>query len=78
MQAKDIKHGAAVTVTGSLDLWEVLDRHPKHNCWWIHRRGTAGEGREGVWITGTAHVNDMHPAGDGSRQEFLLTVGLAA
>jgi hypothetical protein len=73
MQAKDIKHGAAVTVTGSPDIWEVLDRHPKTNQWWIHRRDTAGE-----WQWGIAHINDMHPAGAGSRQEFLLAVGLAA
>jgi hypothetical protein len=73
MQAKDIKHGAAVTVDGSPDTWEVLDRHPKANVWWIHRRGPLGE-----WLTGEAHINNMHPAGAGSRQESLLTLGLAA
>jgi hypothetical protein len=73
MQAKDVKHGAAVTVTGSLDTWEVLDRAPGANQWWIHRRGPLGE-----WLTDTVHVNHMHPAGAGSRQEFLLAVGLAA
>lgn len=78
MQAKDIKHGMHVTVSGNGyadtrpgHIWEVLDRAPRANVWWLHRRGDAGE-----WLTTEARISDMTPAGPGSRQETLITEGL--
>lgn len=69
MQAKDIKHG--IVVSGHMsEQWEVLDRHPKNNFWWLHRRDSAGG-----WITSYAHITELQPVNSGSRQESLLTEG---
>lgn len=76
MQAKDIKHGMHVRVSGdgAADrVWEVLDRAPGANNWWLHRRDNSG-----AWQTTEAHITAMTAAGAGSRQECLLDVGLAA
>jgi hypothetical protein len=68
MQAKDIQHGMAVTHDGL--QWEILDRHPRANHWWLHSRNSAGE-----WITDYAHQNNMTPVNSGSRQESILPEG---
>lgn len=73
MQAKDVKHGMQVADKMTPGIWEVLDRHPRANHWWLHRRDAAG-----AWITHYAHMQDLQPVGAGSRQESILTEGIAA
>jgi hypothetical protein len=76
LQAKNVKHGMHVTISGNGAgdrVWEVLDRSPRANQWWLHRRDNSGE-----WQTTEAHITSMTAAGAGSRQECLLTEALAA
>lgn len=72
MKAADIRHGMAVTVPDG-SVWEILDRHPKANHWWLHCRDAAGS-----WQTTYEHQNSLQAAGLGSRQETLLSVELVA
>ncbi|MDR6794851.1 hypothetical protein J2X12_002862 [Pseudarthrobacter oxydans] len=68
LAAKDVKPGMAVAVDGQPGQWEVLDRHPRHNHWWLHRRGASGE-----WQTTFDHMRHLHRVADGSRHEYEQT-----
>jgi hypothetical protein len=72
LQAKEIRHGMAVTLPDG-SLWEILDRSPGANTWWLHCRDAAGN-----WQTTWAHIRDMQAAGLGSRQETLISEELLA
>lgn len=65
MEAKDVKHGIHVTVN-SERVWEVLDRSPRANSWWLHRWN-----EDGNWEYTDSHVNNMTLVSAGARQETL-------
>jgi hypothetical protein len=72
LQAKEIRHGMTVTLPDG-SLWEILDRAPAANHWWLHCRDAAGN-----WQTTSGHIRDMQAAGPGSRQEILISEELLA
>lgn len=72
LAAADIRHGMAVTAQDG-SVWEILDRHPKANHWWLHSRDAAG-----AWHYSYTHQSQLSAAGLGSWQETLISEEQAA
>jgi len=50
-------HGMRVVFKGESPdpvEWTVLDRHPTHGHWWLHRRDALG-----AWVTTFARYNQL-------------------
>lgn len=58
LSARGKLHGMRVVFKGTWDnetvIWTVLDRHPLHGHWWLHRRDDLG-----AWVTTCARYSHL-------------------